>query len=104
MEKQQKHGAGISDVQSLYLNRLRASKEKVCIGFNPDAAIGDAVILAFDLYTILIEAPVCMEDGSADELRQILLYKTQVTSIVPEGRYTPINMDKFNKGRKGASD
>ena len=104
MEKQQKQGSGINDVQSLYLNRLRTSRQKVCVGLDFDGSLNDAVILAFDLYTILVEAPVCMKDDGPDELRQILLYKSHIMSIMPENRYIPINMDKFNRGRRSFGD
>ena len=105
MEKQHKHGSGISDVQSLYLTRLRISKEKVCIGLEVDGWLNNAVILAYDMYTILVEAPVCLNGGSgAEEIRQILIYKNHVRAILPENKYTPILMDKFNIGRKCGSD
>ena len=104
MEKQHKHGSGISDVQSLFLSRLRISKEKVCIGLDMDNWFNNAVILAYDMYTILVEAPVCIKGSCDDEIRQILLYKNHVRAILPENKYTPIHMDKFNIGRKCGSD
>jgi len=104
IDKQQKHGSGVSDVQSLYLNRLRASKEKVCIGLDADCWFNNAVILAFDMYTILVEAPVCIKSSGNEEIRQILLYKNHIRAILPENKYIPILMDKFNAGRKGSGD
>ena len=71
------------NTQNIFLNTLRSQKIKVTI-YTPNARLY-GIVKGYDEFTIVLE----------DKDKQILVYKSGVTSIVPESPIKPIKNDSL---------
>ena len=87
--------AGINEIQSLYINRLRSNKK--IARFNcRDGLKYTGKVLAFDMYTVLVAAYL-HDPSECRASDQVLIYKNNIISITPLDGFVPVIIERLDR-------